>query len=84
MALLRKLSYTVRERLRAERVAGEEVGVCSAVPCRTGGKGHAGARAWRFLRGYLMIVGALTTLYVLAQLLVLLFVEIARWMPPQP
>lgn len=42
------------------------------------------ARAWRFLRGYLMIVGALTTLYVLAQLLVLLFVEIARWMPPQP
>ena len=35
----------------------------------------------RFMRGYLMFVGALTTLYVLIQLLVLLFVEIAKWMP---
>jgi len=38
----------------------------------------------RFVRGYLMFVGALTTLYVLMQLLVLLFVEIGRWMPSQP
>ena len=38
----------------------------------------------RFVRGYLMFVGALTTLYVLLQLLVLLFVEIGRWMPSQP
>lgn len=35
----------------------------------------------RFVQGYLMFVGTLTTLYVLAQLLVLLFVELARWMP---
>ena len=33
----------------------------------------------RFFRGYLMAVGALTTGYVLVQLLVLLFVEIAKW-----
>ena len=38
----------------------------------------------RFMRGYLMFVGSLTTLYVLIQLLVLLFVEIAKWMPAQP
>lgn len=38
----------------------------------------------RFVRGYLMFVGSLTTLYVLMQLLVWLFVEIARWMPSQP
>lgn len=38
----------------------------------------------RFVRGYLMFVGSLTTLYVLIQLLVLLFVEIAKWMPSQP
>lgn len=38
-------------------------------------------RAARFFSGYLMFVGALTTLYVLAQLVVLLFVEIGKWMP---
>ncbi|MEG0742048.1 MAG: hypothetical protein RR521_07445 [Clostridia bacterium] len=47
---------------------------------------HAGAparrgRFSRFLRGYLMLVGTLTTFYVLIQLLVLLFVEIGKWMP---
>ncbi len=36
----------------------------------------------RFVRGYLMLVGALTTLYVLVQLLVRLFIEIGKWMPP--
>ena len=36
-------------------------------------------RAKRFFRGYLMAVGALTTGYVLVQLIVLLFVEIAKW-----
>lgn len=35
----------------------------------------------RFLQGYLMTVGALTTLYVLAQLVVRLLVEVGRWMP---
>jgi len=40
-------------------------------------------RMRRFFRGYLMLVGGLTTLYGLAQLLVLLFVEMAKWMPPQ-
>ena len=34
----------------------------------------------RFMRGYLMLVGAGTTLYVLIQLLVRLFVEIEAWM----
>ena len=36
----------------------------------------------RFVRGYLILVGALTTLYVLVQLLVRLFIEIGKWMPP--
>ena len=39
-------------------------------------------RIRRFVRGYLMLVGALTTLYVLVQLLVRLFIEIGKWMPP--
>ena len=34
-----------------------------------------------FFRGYLMTVGALTTLYVLLQLVVRLLVEIGKWMP---
>lgn len=38
----------------------------------------------RFMRGYLMLVGGMTTLYVLIKLVVLLFVELARWMPAQP
>ena len=38
-------------------------------------------RVARCLRGYLMMVGALTTLYVLLQLAVRLLVEIGRWMP---
>lgn len=41
---------------------------------------HRG-RLRRFMRGYLMCVGALTTLYVLLRLLVLLFVELGKWMP---
>lgn len=43
-------------------------------------------RGWflRFVRGYLMFVGGLTTLYGLIQLLVLLFVEIAKWSAVQP
>ncbi|MEF9878636.1 MAG: hypothetical protein RSE58_01265 [Clostridia bacterium] len=36
-------------------------------------------RFLRFMRGYLMIVGGLATLYVLVQLLVLLFVEIGKY-----
>jgi hypothetical protein len=36
----------------------------------------------RFMRGYLMLVGAGTTIYVLIQLLVKLFVEIEAWMGP--
>ena len=40
-------------------------------------------RFGRFLRGYLMFVGALTTAYVLIQLLVLLLIEIGNWMPAQ-
>ena len=39
-------------------------------------------RLRRFFRGYLMAVGALTTGYVLVQLLVLLLVEIAKWQTP--
>ena len=34
----------------------------------------------RFFRGYLMIAGALATAYVLERLLVLLFLEIGKWM----
>ena len=36
----------------------------------------------RFMRGYFMLVGAGTTLYVLIQLLVKLFVEVEQWMGP--
>lgn len=43
---------------------------------------HRPGRFRRFVRGYLMLVGALTTLYVLVQLLVRLFIEIGTWMPP--
>lgn len=38
----------------------------------------------RFVRGYLMTVGSLTTCYVLIKLLVIAFVEIAKWLPNQP
>ena len=34
------------------------------------------------VRGDLMLVGALTTRYVRVQLLVRLFIEIGKWMPP--
>ena len=36
-------------------------------------------RAGRFFRGYLMLVGALTTIAALVLLLVKLFVEIEKW-----
>ena len=39
-------------------------------------------RAGRFFRGYLMLVGALTTLAALVLLLVRLFVEIEKWVHP--
>ena len=38
----------------------------------------------RFSRGYLMLVGAGTTIYVLARLLVILFREIEKWVPAPP
>lgn len=52
------------------------------LPERKPPKKRRRGRFKRFVRGYLMLVGSLTTLYVLIQLLVLLFVEIAKWMPP--
>lgn len=47
-------------------------------------KRRRGSRVKRFFKGYLMFVGALTTLYVLIQLLVLALVELGKWMPNQP
>ena len=44
---------------------------------------HRGRFA-RFMRGYLMIVGGATTVYVLIYLLVKLFVEIGAWIPAAP
>lgn len=44
---------------------------------------HRG-RFGRFMRGYLMLVGALSTLYVLVQLLVRLFIEVGKWAPTIP
>lgn len=41
-------------------------------------------RLGRFFRGYLMLVGALTTLYVLVQALVRLFIEIGKWTSTVP
>lgn len=40
---------------------------------------HRG-RFKRFVRGYLMYAGALATLYALLRLLVLVFVEVGKWM----
>lgn len=40
------------------------------------------SRAGRFFRGYLMLVGALTTIIALVLLLVRLFVEIEKWVNP--
>ena len=37
-------------------------------------------RVGRFFRGYLMIAGALATAYALERLLVMLFIEIGKWM----
>ena len=50
----------------------------AAVP---GARRRRHGRAVRFFRGYLMMVGALTTLYVLLQLAVRLLVEIGKGMP---
>ena len=50
----------------------------AAVP---GARRRRRGRAVRFFRGYLMMVGALTTLYVLLRLAVRLLVEIGKWMP---
>jgi len=36
-------------------------------------------RVGRFFRGYLMIAGALATAFVLERLLVMLFLEIGKW-----
>ena len=38
----------------------------------------------RFVRGYLMTVGAFTTIVGLVLLLVRLFVEIEKWIPASP
>ena len=38
----------------------------------------------RFFRGYLMLVGACTTIIGLVFLLVRLFVEIEKWLPQTP
>lgn len=40
------------------------------------------SRIGRFFRGYLMLVGALTTAAALVLLLVRLFVEIEKWVNP--
>jgi hypothetical protein len=36
-------------------------------------------RAGRFFRGYLMVAGALATAYLLERLLVIVFIEIGKW-----
>ncbi len=49
-------------------------------PPREPRHGKRRGRAGRFFRGYLMIAGALATAYVLERLLVLLFIEIGKWL----
>ena len=41
-------------------------------------------RCVRFFRGYLMLVGGGTTIYVLIRLLVVLLVEVQKWMTAGP
>ncbi len=43
---------------------------------------HRRGRAGRFFRGYLMLVGAITTIAAMVLLLVRLFVEIEKWVHP--
>ncbi|MCE5344103.1 MAG: hypothetical protein LLF96_11060 [Eubacteriales bacterium] len=42
--------------------------------------GRRHGRAGRFFRGYLMVAGALATAYLLERLLVLLFIELGKWL----
>ena len=54
----------------------------SKAPCPDEPRGRARprrGRLLRFMRGYLMLVGGMTTLYVLVRVLVILFVEMGRW-----
>ena len=90
MAFLRNLSYTDIGHSTGKRNAPEEESACGALlppmpmkglpPCRAQGAAVVDAPCG-FFRGYLMMVGALTTLYVLLQLAVRLLVEIGKWMP---
>lgn len=50
-------------------------------PRRPNRRSRRHGRLGRFCRGYLMCVGGLTTAYVVIKLLVLLFVEIGKWLP---
>ena len=85
MAFLRNLSYTDIGHSTGKRNAPEEESACGALlppmPTKPGARRRRRGRAVRFFRGYLMMVGALTTLYVLLQLAVRLLVEIGKWMP---
>ena len=47
----------------------------------TNEKVHRKGSFKRLMRGYLMLVGAGTTVYAIVRLLVLLLVEVERWMP---
>jgi hypothetical protein len=49
-------------------------------PPREPRHGRRRGRAGRFFRGYLMVAGALATAYVLERLLVLLFIEVGKWL----
>lgn len=49
--------------------------------CATSRRASRRGRAARFFRGYLMVAGAVATLYGLALLVVTLLVEIGKWMP---
>ncbi len=44
------------------------------------GHGRRHHRAGRFFRGYLMVSGALATAYLLERVLVLLFIELGKWL----
>jgi hypothetical protein len=42
--------------------------------------GRRQGRAGHIFRGYLMVAGALATAYLLERLLVLLFIELGKWL----
>jgi hypothetical protein len=75
------MAYTGSEKqVREECTMDRQNRPADAPPAHDPPPRHRHGRGGRFFRGYLMVVGALATAYLLERLLVILFVEIGKWM----